>query len=69
MKISIIKVGRNFKHTVFSIEKYFSCLLKVQKKGDQIENFAAFFNSKNHKKTFFNAWKGYTEKNKYLRKM
>jgi hypothetical protein len=41
----------------------------VQKKGDEIENFAAFFNSKNHKKTFFNAWKNYADKNKYLRKM
>ena len=43
--------------------------MQVQKKGDEIENFAAFFNAKNHKKTFFTAWKGVTEKNKNLRKM
>lgn len=43
--------------------------MKVQKKGDEIENFANFFNSKNHKKTFFNAWKQLASQNKYLRKM
>jgi hypothetical protein len=42
---------------------------QVQKKGDEIENFATFFNSKNHKKTFFQAWKQHTDKNKYIRKM
>lgn len=41
----------------------------MQKKGDEIENFAAFFNAKNHKKAFFGAWKQHSQQSQYLRKM
>lgn len=54
---------------MYTKQKSKSSMIKVQKKGDEIENFASFFNSKNHKRTFFNAWKQHTLQNKKLRKM
>lgn len=44
-------------------------IIQVQKKSDEIENFAAFFNAKNTKKSFFKAWKQYSGYQKYLRSM
>lgn len=41
----------------------------MQKKSDEIENFANFFNSKNQKKSFFEAWRELSEKQKYIRRM
>lgn len=62
-------VENSSKLTVFSTEKYSIFLFQVQKKNDEIENFAAFFNSKNTKKSFFKAWKQYSAYQKHLRSM
>lgn len=41
----------------------------MQKKNDEIENLAQYFNNKNTKKTFFEGWREYAEKRKYRRRM
>jgi hypothetical protein len=68
--IMIIRGVRNsLMPSVSLIEKYLYLIIQVEKKNDEIENLANHFHKKNTKQTYFEFWKKYTDKSKYLRKM